>query len=434
MTSEIELLLRRTMGLTAESVGSSVIQRAVRQRMATCDVQDVGAYHARLCAGHGKTNEELQELIELVVVPETSFFRHAEAFGALAELVTAPAHGLVSQRRTLRVLSAPCSTGEEAYSIAITLLENGVSRDRMRIDAVDISRRALARARHGVYGANSFRSRDLGFRDQYCRATPHGYAVVDAIREMVHFHHANLIGAELRLRDAQDQYDVIFCRNLLIYLDRPTQERLMDTLHQLLTPTGYLFVGPAEATLATECGFHAMGYPMAFAFRNAPFQLDAARRSRPAPPPQQKRPAAVAQLRAATTQAPPKPAATPGHGQEPHAAPTTPAIAKAAVPEAALAQARTLADAGRLDDAARVCETVLQRHGTSVEAHYLLALVRDALGETQQAAAEYRRVLFLAPGHQDAAAHLALLARAQGDAADAERLQARARRIGRRTR
>jgi chemotaxis protein methyltransferase WspC len=99
-----------------------------------------------------------------------------------------------------------------------------------------------------------------------------------------------------------------------------------------------------------------------------------------------------------------------------------------------LAQARELADSGQLADAAHACEKLLSKYSTSVEAHYLLALVRDALGDTRRAAVQYRKVLFLEPGHKDAVAQLALLARAEGDKTSVERLKARVRRIEQRGR
>lgn len=431
---EIEQLLRCTMGLTSESVGSPAIHRSVRERMALCDIQDVQEYCTLL---HGN-NGELQELIEQVVVPETSFFRHAEAFAALADIITTLGHGF-SPNRTLRVLSAPCSTGEEAYSIAITLMEHGVQRDQLRIDAIDISRRAVSRAKHAVYSANSFRGEDLSFRDRYCRAVTGGYVVVDSVRDSVHFHHANLIGAELRLGEDPGPYDIIFCRNLLIYLDRPTQERVMQTLHRLLTPTGYLFVGPAETTLASECGFNATGHQMAFAFRNSPPDATFRNQKIPARQPRALTSAAAPRIASKTTLLPQLPLASSAVPRS-KSAPPMPSTAHSIAPkqhsaqndsdyEAALAQARLLADTGQLAEAANMCEALLRTRSTSVEVHYLLALVHDALGDTQQAAMQYRRVLFLAPGHRDAATHLALMARTQGDAAGAERLNSRAKRI-----
>jgi chemotaxis protein methyltransferase WspC len=432
---EIEQLLRRTMGLTAESVGSDVIHRSVRERMTICGAQNLLEYWVLL---HGNSTE-LQELIEQVVIPETSFLRHPQAFAALANIVTTPGHHIPLDR-TLRLLSAPCSTGEEAYSIAITLLEHGLGRDRFQIEAVDISHRSLSRAKHAVYTNNSFRGGDLSFRDQYFQTTTHGYMLAESIRTTVHFYHANLTNDGLSLRAEKDRYDVVFCRNLLIYLDRPAQERLMQTLHQLLTPDGYLFVGPSEAPLASDCGFHALDYPMAFAFSKSPH--DPVRHGHTVASRQSSTSNLRVVPRLAQTETQPSSTLARVVGVHTGSPGTVPSSLygsahSTSVPEredderALLAQARELADAGRLADAARACEQVLRKYSISVDAHYLLALVCDALGDTPRAAAQYRKVLFLEPGHQDAVAQLAFLARARGDNLGAERLKARVRRIER---
>src|SRR5262249_55035918 len=136
------------------------------------------------------SSDELQELIETVVIPETWFFRDVEAFTALVRLVTdewLPSHGTA----VLRVLSVPCSTGEEPYSLIMALLDGGLSRKEIKVNAVDISARALARARRGEYGPNSFRGKNLDFRDRYFRPTAKGYSVAEWLSEMVNFRQGN---------------------------------------------------------------------------------------------------------------------------------------------------------------------------------------------------------------------------------------------------
>ena len=159
ITAEFEDLLKRTMGLDAASIGASAIERAVQQRLAASGLPETGAYLERVRA----SPEELQELIEAVIVPETWFFRDREAFAALARLVYEEWLG-AHATGVLRVLSLPCSTGEEPYSAAMALLDAGWPAERFRVDALDISAHALAAARRGVYGRNSFRGGGLDFR------------------------------------------------------------------------------------------------------------------------------------------------------------------------------------------------------------------------------------------------------------------------------
>src|SRR6185503_1136786 len=207
---------------------------------------------------------ELQALIEAVVVPETWFFRDREAFSTLARLVreeslTAPADGV------RRILSLPSSTGEEPYSIAMALFDAGVSADRFAIDAIDISAHALAVARRATYGKNSFRGRELGFRARYFAATASGHRLADRVRAQVHFRQGNLLSPDA----APTRYEAIFCRNLLIYFDRATQDRAILALERLLAEGGVVFVAPSETGVLLNAGFVPVKAPFAFAFRKA---------------------------------------------------------------------------------------------------------------------------------------------------------------------
>jgi chemotaxis protein methyltransferase WspC len=162
--ARFEQLLERTMGLNAASIGAAAIERAVRARLAACKLEDADA--GRYWQQVQRSPEELQALVEEVVVPETWFFRDPQAFAAMTHIITKewlPAHA----SGVLRLLSLPCSTGEEPYTMAMALIDAGVPCDRFMIDAVDISGEALARARRGVYGGNSFRGQNLSFRDRH---------------------------------------------------------------------------------------------------------------------------------------------------------------------------------------------------------------------------------------------------------------------------
>ena len=407
-TARFEQLLMQTMGLDAASIGSAAVERAVQERMSACRLGDAQTYWERL-SGSGT---ELQELIEAVVVPETWFFRDPASFVALARLVRDEG----SPRRAqgvLRLLSVPCSTGEEPYSMAMVLLDAGFPASALRIDAVDISMRALARAQAAVYGRNSFRGSDLAFRDRHFVATAGGHRPADAVRRLVQFRQGNLLEG---LVAGTELYDVIFCRNVLIYFDRPTQDRALAVLNRLLTPGGWLFVGPSETALLSDLGFISAKLPLAFAFRKGPVPGSAIKiRAIPAPP---------RRVRATAPPAAPPPA-------RPRAAP--PATAPRAVARAdaatGMARARRLADQGQLAEAAAHCEAHLRDHGPTAEAFNLLGLVWDASGKTEDAADQYRKALYLDPNLHESLTHLALLLQKQGDTAAAQRLQRRASRL-----
>ncbi|WP_051460234.1 protein-glutamate O-methyltransferase CheR [Pseudogulbenkiania sp. MAI-1] len=414
---EFERLLKQAMGLSAATIGEVTLERALQERQQACGLPDLQAYWDRLQS----STAELQELIEALVVPETWFFRHGEAFSALVEVARKGTLRTVPGT-PLRLLSLPCATGEEPYSMAMALLDAGFSAGQFHIDAVDISQRALGKARAACYGKHSFRSRDLGFRERYFEATGHGYRLIEPVRRLVQFRQGNLF-SPLSFPQAAS-YELIFCRNLLIYFDRPTQEQAIAVLGQLLAPHGLLFVGHAETSLLTSQGFVPAQLSRAFAFHKA---------ERTEQPPW---PAPARTTRAAPAKPllppPPRQAAASRPASPPPSRPVpSPGLPRQA--ETELDAASRLADQGQFAAAARLCLAHLDTHGPSARVFHLLGLVNDASGDAAEAASFYRKALYLDPEHGEALIHLALLLEKQGHMDSAQRLHARARRLKSRT-
>lgn len=406
MTARFEQLLHGLIGLDAESVGQVVIERAVRQRIAALGCAGEDDYWLKLQNSAG----EQQALVEAVVVPETWFFRYPESFVALARLARERGTQL-GGARPLRILSLPCSTGEEPYSIAMALLDAGLPGDSFRIDAMDISEVNLQRAERALYGRNSFRGDDLSFRDRHFAESPEGFQLHAEVRRKVRLLAGNLLAPGLLAGEAP--YDFVFCRNLLIYFDRPTQHRVAAVLQRLMRDDGALFIGPAEASLFSQAGMQALNIPLAFVFRR--------QTERPASTPAQAVPSVSARPRpapvaAATASAPAPLRRTPAKVPAP-----APATADSALDEIA-----TLANAGRSDEARAACERYLAAHGPTAQAFYWLGLLSDVAGRSSEAQDYYRKTLYLAPTHAEALAHLSALLAARGDLAGARRLQQRA--------
>lgn len=407
--TRFENLLKQAIGLDATSIGVSAVERAVQARIRACRLKGTEDYWEHVIG----SGAELQQLIEAVVVPETWFFRDAEAFTALARMAVKEwlphrADGV------LRLLSLPCSTGEEPYTMAMALLDAGLPAELFTIDAIDISGRALEHAQRGVYGRNSFRGRDLAFRDRhFVRAEQH-YRISDIVRSPVRFSRGNLFDAGFLA--AVGSYDAIFCRNLLIYFDPDMQKRAIGVLDRLLDAKGMLFVGHSETSLLLGHGFASTKIAMAFAFRK---QAAVSRRPKPAVTPArpQFRPFAVAA---------PKPAQPVRKARVIAAEPSPPA------PKPSIDELRQFADRGFLAEAAKGCEAYLRESGPAPEALHLLGLISDAAGELSVAAKYYRKTLYLEPDHEEALGHLALLLKRQGDTAGARILDDRLRRLDQR--
>src|SRR5262245_58503468 len=346
----IVALLRHSIGLNPEAIGPEVIARAVRHRMVQCSASDLQMYLERIQT----SQQELHALIDEVVVPEPWFFRDQMPFAYLGRYAMAewlPTH----QHAVFRVLSLACSTGEEPYSIAMALLDSGLAPQHVRIDAVDISHQALRQARQAVYGHHSSPGNDVPFRETYCEHSQHGYRVVEGARRIVTYKHGNVLDAHL-LTD-QAPYSVIFCRNLLIYLDAAARSRALQVVDRLLTPQGVLFVGYAETGLFLTSGYMPVHYPRAFAYQKREAHHDPQHRPQLSGSAQPHTPRGPGQLTAAAhvRQWLPSPAAPGAAAREPSGAQDSQA--------SVLETARQLADQGELETAATLCETFMKAHG-----------------------------------------------------------------------
>jgi chemotaxis protein methyltransferase WspC len=416
--ARIAALLKEKMGLDAESIGVACVERAVRQRLAARGLEDVQVYWEQLST----LESELQELIEAIVIPETWFFRDPQAFTALVQVVREEWLAKHVQG-SLRILSLPCSTGEEPFSTAMALLDGGLPPSRFHIDAIDISTRAIAGAERGVYGKNSFRAKDLSFRDRYFEPVEGGYRVADGVRRQVQFRHGNLLSAGW-LYGAHG-YDVIFCRNVLIYFDLATQRRAIDVLGRLLTPAGLLFVGPSETALLLDHGFVSAGIPLAFAFRQAGSAAPPLRHAR------RMAPAVIPAMSVSSKSVLAKPVLAKLSRHASGASPqpkSAPAEKTAAATEHWIEQARRLANQGKLVEALACCEQNLRSQPASAETFHLIGLLHDAAGRVREAAEHYRKALYLDPQHPEALVHLAVALQKEGDARGAQRLFDRANR------
>jgi chemotaxis protein methyltransferase WspC len=424
--NEIQQHLRNAIGLDSQSLGIETVYRTVRQRMHALGLKSFADYEALLA----DSPPERAELIESVLVLETWFFRDPAAFAALVHLALERERAVPSLP-PLRLLSLPCSSGEEPFSATMALREAGVPFDRFHIDAVDISTRALTQAKTAVYGKNSFRGCDPAFRSRHFRPVEEGFALDLAVRDHVRFAQANLFSNDFLVK--QGPYDFIFCRNLLIYCDPPTQQRALEILGRLLAPTGLLFVGPAEYPVALAHGFASANLPMAFACHKAGrTPAHAAGLQRPTRYPGVHADLPMASEVEPETQQILNPKCLTASAKVEVSTPRTPQsinpLPSSAAPPDALARAESLADAGRLAEATVLCEEHLRQCRPSARAYYLLGLVREAAGDSR-AYECYRKALYLQPDYYEALLQMALWAQKNGDSSSAQTFRRRAQRV-----
>lgn len=401
----IESLLNREIGLSPRSIGSSAVEVAVNARLRACRLSALDAYVERL----ERDPAERKALVEEIVVPETWFFRDEEVFAALGR----HALGWHRRERPLRVLSLPCATGEEAYSVSITLLEAGLKPERFQVRGVDVSEKSLADARRGVYGKISFRGSMKQGRQSYFVASAEGQRIDELPRQAVEFALGNVLDSR---QFAARSFDVILCRNLLIYLDLEARARALGNLYTWLADDGLLFAGHAEAIELMDARFERQA-------DSSPFSYLKQAAKPPAQPRHSSRPQGGSRPRTST-----RPAA---RGKTPAAKQVAAKVQQNVDPSVALSRATELADAGKLGEARQLCEQVLSQHGANADAYCLLGIIHNAADERDNAITCFNKALYLNQSQYEALVHLALIYEQRGELPAAANFRRRAERARR---
>jgi chemotaxis protein methyltransferase WspC len=403
----VEKQFTDTLGFNTAAIGRSGIKRIVREAMKRSGISDPAAYLELLST----SPEEFERCLEKLVVPETWFFRDREPFILLKQSVCGqwlPSH----PNETVRILSVPCSTGEEPYSIAITLLESGILPLRFRLDAADISRKALDAAGRAMYGKGAFRQPLTAAQETFFSETSTGRRLDEAVVRTVHFYRANII--DPLFFSGHEPYHIIFSRNVLIYLTEDARRLALANIGRLLAPGGILFTGHAEVGILLQQGFQAVSHARAFACTRIedmmPYRV-------PNPGFQ------ICPRHTITVKVPERPAAPPGPPptkRPPSTAVIRETVAPIPAPQTATVgtlhtEALALADRGLFDEAAALCRQYLQEQNPHADVYCLLGLIHEAARRTREAEECYLKALYLGPDHYETLIHLSLLYRQQGD-------------------
>jgi len=429
--SKIEALLYNSMGLNTASIGSSAVLSSVQQRMSECFLTDIEHYTEKLLTD----KDELQQLIEEVVVAETWFFRDKQPFTMLTRFIKE--EWLVNNPgKVIRVLSLPCATGEEPYSIAITLIEAGLMPSQLKIDAFDISERNIKHCKTAYYRENSFRGVSFYIRDRFFNFEDNNYYPDILIKTMVNFEVASIL--DPIFINTQLPYDVVFCRNLLIYFDRDTQAIAVTMLNKILNPKGLLFVGHAETNIFTNNWTVSKRYPKSFIVRkvndNAKFGSDIVAgkgtiaREKVRNKLKSKMPSVLSNNTQRKTKLFNKPDNLNRSTKKVKTVLTAVKV-KGSSTESDLAMAKKLADSGSLIEAEKICVTYMENHKHDKEVYYLLAIIQLAIGDELKSLQYFKNVIYLAPDHYDSLMYLATLLAGQGDDIAASRYRDRAGRV-----
>ena len=430
----LEALLRDRIGLAIESIGRASLDLAIAARAKVRGIRNPREYAVIAATDPA----EWDELVEQLVVPETWFFRGHATFELLrdyASRLRLPRPSAAT-RPQLRMLSLPCSTGEEPYSMVMACLDQGWAPDQLVVDAIDLSRRALEAAASGEFTLRSFRETTpaaLAAQTHYFDRDGANFRLHERVRTVVRFRQANAAGP-LVFGDGAP-YDVICCRNLLIYLHDEARRRLCGHLHSLLRPGGLLFVGHAEPMWQLDPRFEIAPPVGAFAYTIRTIQRSQPGESPIAGPDSAARPAdGIARDVNGATNLPDRIATSFEPRPDFVPVPTTDpmSVSHSQANSATLDQAEAAADQGDMGSAERLCREYLAANRPSARAWCLLGVVLQAGGRTEEARPCFERAVYLEPDHLESLTHLMLDARVAGDTISAENYLRRLERIGRR--
>ncbi len=232
----------------------ALVQARVGKRM-----RQLGLTSFRDYARHVEVDdsgEEVTLLLDAIATNVTHFFREEKHFARLTQLLKQWAE---EGQTRFRIWSAASSSGEEPYSIAMTVCNTLGDTSDAKILATDISTKILAEAKRGLYDERDIQALPKGFASRFFRKqkTPTGvqYEVADTLRRMVTFARMNLSTPPFPMKGP---FDVIFCRNVMIYFDNTVRKRLLDNCYSLLKPGGYLMVGHAESLSGMLSSFRSV--------------------------------------------------------------------------------------------------------------------------------------------------------------------------------
>lgn len=361
------------------------------------------AYVAELA----RSPDEIDRLIAGIAVPETWLFRYPRSYELLLGFLE---RRLAAGAASLRMLSIGCATGQEAYCLGMTALHAGWSAERVRIEGIDRNGEFLRTAEIAEYSATSVRAEIPDWGVRYLIRTGDRITIDPSVRGVVRFARGDITNpAVLR---GTGPFDVVFCRNVMIYLNATARERLLDSICAELDLGALLFVGHAEQLLCGAMPLRPVNAPHSFALE----RCDGARA--------EAEPRATAGRRAGLP-------TTPGPRKPELAAPapsSPPGLGQGKPPEASLDDARDLADSGRVQEAESMIRAIIARRGPSATALELLGQIRLAVNDISGAKRFFEQAVYLDPHRSASLLQLALISERSGEAVRAATYWDRARR------
>jgi len=404
------------------------LARILAERMAEIGIDDCSGY-LDLLQSLGQGKAEMDALIAELTIGETYFFRHKEQFDALRDLILPDVIERNRTVRRLRIWSAGCATGPEPYSVAIMLereFGERIAGWHVTVLGTDINQKFLTRAREGRYDEWAFRAMPDSLRTACFERAGNQWQIRPEFKRNVSFQYHNLIKSPFpSLADNIAGFDIIICRNVIIYFSQATVEGLVPCFHETLNDGGWLIMGHAEPNQRLFSNFRTVNTPGAVLYQRTDRPMEPVGTLSPFAPPMPSLPKVI-----------PLPT---GRGEPPGPAPSRRSrplpsrLVPSASPPAAmpcpgapqpvdrLKVARELADSGQWEKAAAACDAIIAAVPLDAWAHFYRAMVHEQLGEDEQCEKALRRAIYLDRRLVLPHYHLGLFLARKDDAAGAER-------------
>ncbi|MEJ2636524.1 MAG: protein-glutamate O-methyltransferase CheR [Calditrichia bacterium] len=267
--SELREFVYRHRGYYLREQEKSTLEDRMAARLKSLNFNDY-FYYLDYLKKNASADAEIDRILKAVEQSENLFFRNFDQFNALQNVVLPE---IIENKKLggdnrIRILSVGCASGEDLFSTGMILYEHFpymFNRFRFELVGTEIDEQSLGEAREGVFNLLSLENINNSFIKKYFHKAENGYQVIDKIRHLVDFKPLDLLDFfEMR---GLGKFDIVLCSNVLSYLNRDLKSQAINTLHELLQPEGYLFVGPAEAILKDSPGFEMVFFLRAIGYK-----------------------------------------------------------------------------------------------------------------------------------------------------------------------
>ncbi len=400
-------LLIEACGLSFEEGRNQSLHLALWERLQQKGYDSYREYY-NLLKFHPDGRLEVRELLDLITIGETYFFRNKAQFSVLMRSVLPE----IIKRKTskgdksIRVWSAGCSRGDEPYSIAIAIKEGLPSHEEWTISILgtDINRNGLTCAKEAAYGEKDIAHLPKEYLDKYFKVGDSTYLLKSDVRRLVQFHYHNLVKDPF-VHEKMQAVDLLFCRNVTIYFDYQTTRRVIENFYNCLAPEGYLFLGHTETLWQITDKFERVEFPQTFVYKKRlslpreevmrPFMAvpqmkieDLTRSMAPLPPLppsgstlSERSPRGIEVEGLTSVRSPSNHPVAPGKNDR----------------LTSLSRATLLANDAKYREAADLLAKVIEADNLSVEAYYLLGVLSYKSGDLREAETQFRKVIYVNP-------------------------------------